>query len=149
MVCLLLFCVPRPDPWLLGKTVFLYFLLRCRLQAKLPTIVQLCPQKFILFSKFGVHEFPELPFASELASVLATIAPDLWCLSDSNSMNHAPSDFLRSSRLSIIQSASPRQQRLDWAKKSNLDVQTYFMPPFNLEEAIVAYVLQYLRIFQG
>jgi hypothetical protein len=129
--------------------VFLYFLLRCRLQAKLPTILQWDSDKFFIFSEFGVHVFPESPIPNEYAPNMVDIAPDMWCLVDSNNSNHTPSNFLQFSTLSIVQASSPRRSRIDWAKKSNINVHRLFMPPFTLKEAIIAYVLQFLRIFQG
>jgi hypothetical protein len=128
--------------------MFLYFLLRCRLHAKLPTILQLKDEGFFLFSEYGVHRFPEQPFLVDTAQRLSRIMKNTWCLVDSNNHHYTPSTFLSNSGLSIIQSASPRHDRVDWAEKSNVDVRTYYMPPFTLEEAIIAYALWFLRIFQ-
>ncbi|OJA08888.1 hypothetical protein AZE42_12719 [Rhizopogon vesiculosus] len=128
-----------------GKTLFLYFLLRCRLHAKLPTILQLDSHGFLLFSEFGVYDFSASPFPPCLASALSIIAPNIWCLVDSNEDNHTPLYFIKSSALSIIQAASPRQSGVAWLKKINLHRQTYYLPPFTLQEAIVARSFQNMR----
>jgi hypothetical protein len=145
-IIILLF--PTIYPGSSGATIFLYFLLRCRLQAQLPTILQLCSEGFFLFTEFGVHALPESPFDWTNAPDLHRIAPDLWCLVDSNPYNPIPSDFIRSSMLSIIQSASMRRPEIRWANKCELHTRTYFMPPFTLQESIVAYVLQFLSTFK-
>ncbi|OAX43112.1 hypothetical protein K503DRAFT_862489 [Rhizopogon vinicolor AM-OR11-026] len=128
-----------------GKTLFLYFLLRCRLHAKLPTILQLDSGGFLLFSEFGVHDFSASPFPPYDASTLAIIAPNIWCLVDSNEDNHTPSYFIQSSTLPIIHSASPCQSRVHWMNKINFPSWTYYLPPFTLQEAIVACSLQNKR----
>jgi hypothetical protein len=68
---------------------------------------------------------------------------------DSNDFHYKPSEFLVSSELSIIQSASPHHKRLEWVVKTGVVSETFYMPPFTLEEAIVAYALWFLRIFQA
>ncbi|OJA18224.1 hypothetical protein AZE42_12224 [Rhizopogon vesiculosus] len=61
-----------------GKTTFLHFLLRCRLHAKLPIILQENSGGFLLFSNFGVHNFSMSPFPSHRARRLAIIAPNIF-----------------------------------------------------------------------
>jgi hypothetical protein len=125
--------------------VFLHFLLRCRLLAKLPTIVQRDGEGFTLFTEFGVRLFHRSPFRSVNACRLSSIQPDLWCLVDSTETNPIPLQFLISSGLSLVQTASPRMGRAGWAH--GRVKRKYYMPPFTLEEVIIAYVLHLLRPF--
>jgi hypothetical protein len=125
--------------------VFLHFLLRCRLLAKLPTIVQLNGEGFTLFTEFGVRLFDQSPFCSVNARRLSSIQPDLWCLVDSTETKPVPLQFLISSGLSLIQTASPRMEWAGWA--DGRVKRKYYMPPFTLEEVIIAYVLHSSRPF--
>ncbi|OJA09320.1 hypothetical protein AZE42_07477 [Rhizopogon vesiculosus] len=115
------------------------------LHAKLSTILQLDSGGFLLFSEFGVHDFPASPFPPYDASTLAIIAPNILCLVDSNEDNYTPSYFIQSSTLSIIQFASPHRTRVHWMNKINFHSRTYYLPPFTLQEAIVARSLQNKR----
>ena len=101
MVYCSVFLDPQADPLFSGKTLFLYYLPRCRLlHAELPTIFQFDGAGFFLFSGSGVREFPALPFRAIHVSCLGMIAPDVWCLVDTNPENEALLTFLVQSMLS-------------------------------------------------
>jgi hypothetical protein len=58
--------LPLSDPWLSGHTLFLYFLLHCRLQTKLSTTFQPARDQFLFFSEFGVRKFERLPLLESI-----------------------------------------------------------------------------------
>ncbi|KAH7903979.1 hypothetical protein BJ138DRAFT_1167293 [Hygrophoropsis aurantiaca] len=61
---------------------------------------------------------------------------------DSNVDMPIPSSFTRYSGSTIIQIASPREDRLDWTRKYTRPMQIFYMQPFNLMEVIVARGMQ-------
>ncbi|OJA15869.1 hypothetical protein AZE42_11012 [Rhizopogon vesiculosus] len=122
-----------------GKTVFLWFLLRCRLQAKLPTILQVDVDTFSLFSEFGVHQFKGSPWDLEDAPRLSRIQPDIWCLVDANAANPTPAPFLQWSHLSIVEACNIAPE---WREKVNLEWMAYDMPQFTPGENTAVCSLQ-------
>ncbi|KAH7907826.1 hypothetical protein BJ138DRAFT_438402 [Hygrophoropsis aurantiaca] len=127
-----------------GKSLFLHVLLRLRLSAMLPTLLQFNNGACYLFTDLGVHIIGPSTLAREssLAQDLGRLIPDAWCLVDSNVDMPIPSSFTRYSGLTIVQAASPRADRLDWVGKYSRPVKEFYMRPFNLTEAIVARGMQ-------
>ncbi|KAH7915099.1 hypothetical protein BJ138DRAFT_1176768 [Hygrophoropsis aurantiaca] len=127
-----------------GKSLFLHVLLRLRLNARLPTLLQFENEACYLFSDRGAHIIGPSTLAREssLAQDLGRLIPDAWCLVDSNVDMPIPSPFTRYAGLTIVQTESPREDRLKWAGKHTRSLKIFYMQPFNLTEAIVARSMQ-------
>jgi hypothetical protein len=97
----------------LGKTTFLFYLLLYRLERKLPTAVQLNPDRYFIFDDQGaiVHFFPELDDDPRLESC--------WALTDSNEQVFQPCSAFRSLAKRVILAASPKPERWkEWIKQA-------------------------------
>ncbi|KAH7915096.1 hypothetical protein BJ138DRAFT_1196494 [Hygrophoropsis aurantiaca] len=125
-----------------GKSLFLHVLLRLRLNARLPTLLQFSHHTCYLFSSLGAHIIGPsvLAYVPDSARDLYALIPDAWCLVDSNTDTPIPSPFTRCSRLTIVQAAPPRGDRLDWGWKYTGSLKEFYMRPFSVTEAIVAYL---------
>ena len=120
----------------LGKTVFLYVLLVLRLQAGLPTIFQSHPNHLYYFGGDGVFKIriTEFPDATDLRPL---ISPSTWCLVDSNLELTTVPMYIQYFDCFIVQSSSPRQDRLEWTNKQSLKPTWYFLKPWTLSELFV------------
>ncbi|PBK71842.1 hypothetical protein ARMSODRAFT_1016834 [Armillaria solidipes] len=100
----------RPvTPTMLGKSIFLYYILLLRLQAKQPTILVRHPEKVTVFLQQGVFSVSMADFTS-----VAKLIPDnAWCLA-----------------------ARARIDHLQW-KNQVVGIHQYVMKPFTLSELIV------------
>ncbi len=115
-----------------GKSIFLYYILLLRLQAKKPTILVLNPNVVTVFLQQGVFSVAIAHFNS-----VAMLIPDsAWCLVDSNQELKHPPQFIIQSPFFIVQAASPIKDHISWKDKT-LGVWEYFMKPFSLSELIV------------
>ncbi|KAI0692108.1 hypothetical protein BC835DRAFT_1416774 [Cytidiella melzeri] len=126
----------------IGKSTFLAYVLKERLQRKLPTAVELPGngKKYVLFSNAGVEVYddddtPEKGDAADLANV--------WALSDSTSAYPSPCHAFRASKAVIIQATSPAKHRWNnWKKTRNACI--YLMDVWTPGEiGAVLYVLVY------
>ncbi|KAH7906074.1 hypothetical protein BJ138DRAFT_674424 [Hygrophoropsis aurantiaca] len=126
------------------KSMFLHVLLHLRLNPRLPTLLQFGNGVCYLFSDLGAHIIgpSTLAHESSVAQDLGRLIPDAWCLVDSNANVPIPSLFTRYANLTIVQTASPCEDRLNWPRKYNRPMNIFYMQPFNLTEAIVACGMQ-------
>ncbi|KAF9220264.1 hypothetical protein BS17DRAFT_351887 [Gyrodon lividus] len=122
----------------LGKSMFQHLLLRFRLNARLPTLLQFRSDRVYLFVEHGAYALEGGGLKTSAAEVLGKLVPNAWCLVDSNAYMAIPSEFLESTNLTIVQSASPRSERMQWLKKIRAPQFILCMKPFTLEEAIIA-----------
>ncbi|PBK71844.1 hypothetical protein ARMSODRAFT_1002827 [Armillaria solidipes] len=116
----------------IGKSIFLYYILLLRLQAKKPTILVLNPNVVTVFLQQGVFSVAIAHFDD-----VAMLIPDsTWCLVDSNQELKQPPQFAIQSPFFIVQAASPIKDHIAWKDKT-LGVWEYIMKPFSLPELIV------------
>ncbi|KAK0463205.1 uncharacterized protein EV420DRAFT_1160619 [Desarmillaria tabescens] len=117
----------------IGKTIFLYYILLLRLQAKQPTILVTRPNSVTLFLEQGVFSV-----AIEHFTIISKLIPaSAWCLVDSSDELKAPPPFsIIQSSFFIVQVTSARYSRIAWRKRT-MDVHQYYMKPFTLSELIV------------
>ncbi|KAI0682302.1 hypothetical protein BC835DRAFT_1524571 [Cytidiella melzeri] len=98
----------------IGKSTFLAYVLRERLQRKLPTAVEMPGKssKYVLFSNQGVEVYKhnELPYQDENARLA-----NVWALSNSTSATPTPCNAFRLSHAVLIQATPPIKQR--WRKR--------------------------------
>ncbi|KAK0216048.1 hypothetical protein IW262DRAFT_1397581 [Armillaria fumosa] len=116
----------------IGKSIFLYYILLLRLQAKKPTILVLNPNVVTIFLQQGVFSVGIMHFNS----VAMLIPSSAWCLVDSNGESTHPPQCIIYSPFFIVQAASPIKPHIAWKDKT-LGVWEYFMKPFSLSELIV------------
>ena len=75
-----------------------------------------------------------------------SVAEAYWCLVDSNrELTTVPEDLLALGSF-IIQTASPRENRTDWSKKTSYLHTSFFMKEWSLPELIVGYGTCFLLI---
>ena len=65
------------------------------------------------------------------------ISPEYWCLVDSNREVPDVPVFLAKTRAFIVQATSPRDDRMQWAKKYEPLTIMYFMKNWSLAELIM------------
>jgi hypothetical protein len=118
--------------------VFLYVLLVLRLQAGLPTIYQSRNTHLYYFTQDGVFEL-NLTGYFIATRFRSQIPRSTWCLIDSNQDLSTVPVFIQDLNLFIVQSSSPRQDRLEWTKKQSRTTMDYFLKPWTLSELFVGY----------
>ncbi|KAK0431669.1 hypothetical protein EV421DRAFT_1852854 [Armillaria borealis] len=117
-----------------GKSIFLYYILLLRLQAKQPTILVRHPEKVTVFLQQGVFSVSMADFTS-----VAKLIPDTaWCLIDSNQMLQGVPLSITETPFFIVQAARARIDHLQW-KNQVVGIHQYVMKPFTLSELIVGY----------
>jgi hypothetical protein len=114
-----------------GKTIFLYYLLVCRLLEQQPTAFQYNSEFIVLFDQDGVsfwHRNSKLP---------STYSSKIWALVDSNQDVITPAPTLRRKSVFLVIAASPRSAR--WTDVGKISPYAlWFMNPFTLTELIQA-----------
>jgi hypothetical protein len=118
--------------------VFLYVLLVLRLQACRPTIYQSRKTRLYYFTEDGVFR---LDPSGSFDPTDFQVSPSTWCLIDSNQELSTVPVFIQDLNLFIVQSSSPRQDRLEWTKKQSRETMDYFLKPWTLSELFVGYVI--------
>ncbi|THU93913.1 hypothetical protein K435DRAFT_799300 [Dendrothele bispora CBS 962.96] len=118
----------------IGKSMSLYAILAQRLMAKKPTFLQNKRDVVVFFCSTGAYEVritdhEEPDWAKKLTE------EELF-LFDSNEVVLQPADFWRFFPVPIVEAASPRPQRTEWARK--MKVKKWYMRPMSLNEFLVA-----------
>ncbi|KAG7094716.1 hypothetical protein E1B28_005536 [Marasmius oreades] len=116
----------------IGKSCFLYYVLVERLLANLPTCFQTHPNDFTYWCDKGVFQC-----TMERVRLGFVIPSDVWFLVDSNQKVKAPRAGILNTYARVIQAASPRKDRLDWARKENQQPYTWIMKPSPLPELLI------------
>ncbi len=117
-----------------GKSIFLYYVLLLRLQAKQPTILVRHPEKVTVFLQQGVFSVS----MGDFTSVAKLIPDNTWCLVDSNQMLQGVPLSITEAPFFIVQAARARRDHLDWQNQV-VGIHRYVMKPFTLSELIVGY----------
>ena len=101
---------------LLGKSVFLLYVLLCRLALKLPTALQTKPNQALLFYEKGVQEFTQLQRAPPYHTLASENDPlgRIWALVDSNQELHKPASIFQMGPFFVIQTSSPHPTHHEW-----------------------------------
>ncbi|KAG7088200.1 hypothetical protein E1B28_012217 [Marasmius oreades] len=115
----------------IGKTCFLYYVLVERLLRNLPTCFQTEKSSFTYWCAEGVSEI------STLGKFRRRLSNDVWFLVDSNQFIDSPDANILASGARIIQAASPRKARLQWAEKRSAYTYKWFMKPSPLPELLM------------
>ncbi|KAK0236901.1 hypothetical protein EDD85DRAFT_591153 [Armillaria nabsnona] len=115
-----------------GKSIFLYYVLLLRLQAKQPTILVRHPEKVTVFLQQGVFSVS----MDDFTSVAKLIPDNAWCLVDSNQMLQGVPLSITEAPFFIVQAARARRDHLDWQNQV-VGIHQYVMKPFTLSELIV------------
>jgi hypothetical protein len=100
--------------FLLGKTFFLFYLLLYRLEAKLPTAIQLDPEYYFIFDEQGaiVHSLPDRDRDPRLR--------ECWALTDSNDQVLQPCPAFKGLAKRVILASPPNPERWRrWIKQTN------------------------------
>jgi hypothetical protein len=115
---------------ILGKTVFLFYVLFRRLSAGLPTALQEFDDRFFLFTEAGASEH------NLLAKNALQLPNGTWALADSSELiEHPCSAFLAAplEDIWVIQATSPKRSRWrEWSKQR--DAKIYVMDWFSSNE---------------
>jgi hypothetical protein len=110
-----------------------------RILAGHPTIYYFQPDIFYVFNADGLYEVDlgHKGLQSERARFHNAISSEYWCLVDSNRSVLDVPPFLSYLRAFIVQSASPRKDRLEWRKKYDYYSIKYYMKHWSLSELIM------------
>ncbi|KAF9220715.1 hypothetical protein BS17DRAFT_882338 [Gyrodon lividus] len=123
----------------IGQSMFLHLPLGLRLNARIPTLLQLYPENAYLFIEHGVYILEGKGLSITAAQSLRKLVPNVWCLVDSDADMAIPSMFVRRTNFTIVQAPSPRTERTKWPKKIDAPTSILCMGPFTLEEAIIVH----------
>ncbi|KIM90408.1 hypothetical protein PILCRDRAFT_1716 [Piloderma croceum F 1598] len=129
----------------IGKSLWLYIVLVLRILAGRPTIYHFGPDICYVFDADGLYEvnFGNTGLQSSGHwQFNNAISQQDWCLVDSNQTVVSVPPFLASLPIFLVQSASPRSERIEWSKKYNHVHITYCMKNWSLSELIVGRTLQ-------
>lgn len=98
-----------------GKSVFLLYILLCRLAHKLPTVLHIRSSYALLFHEGGVKEFKQLGTYTynKLASEVGPLGR-IWALVDSNDDLIKPSSLFKDGPFFVVLATPPRPIRDDW-----------------------------------
>lgn len=125
-----------------GKSVFVLYLLICRLVLELPTILQVTPFFVVLFHEGGVTQLTDLDNVDQYSAI--RFPKDqrflrIWVLIDLNPSNLEPAPIFRyGSPFFLVCTTSPHSRNTDWLDK--LVVERFYMKPWSILEVIQAYV---------
>ena len=121
-----------------GKSLWLVLALVLRLHARLPTMYQSTPEKILFFSEDGVELFS--------TSSLGRFAPSkrtemerlhLWALINSDETLKNVDPRFVALIIPIVQTPSPREDRLQWLNKVSVPRKLFLLQPWSLAELIV------------
>ncbi|KIM46478.1 hypothetical protein M413DRAFT_8313 [Hebeloma cylindrosporum] len=120
----------------IGKTLFLLYVLVCRMLASLPSICMEENDTAYIINSSGVKKVNVTALNSTL------ITDDSWCLVDSNDRLPEVPKAITALRKFIIQTTSPHAERTDWWTKFPRRVYRFFMREWDLQELIAARSVQ-------
>ncbi|KAL5501010.1 hypothetical protein ACEPAH_9397 [Sanghuangporus vaninii] len=127
---------------LLGKSLFLIFVLVLRVLAGLPTIFQSENGHLCVITGEGAFR---VSYPIDAPPLQDYIPMGTWFLVDSGSVANVPSQLIKTSSIMsglILQAASPRKDHLGWAKKMHQAVGRYWMAHWAPEKIIQGRDLQ-------
>ena len=128
-----------------GKTAFMIWLLMRRLSLELPTVLQVEPSYAILFHKGGVLEFQSLDtlILYEGLCFEPGNTGRIWALIDASQRLEEPAPIFRGGKpFFVVEAASPRSKRFEWARK--ITYQVFYMKRWTFSEVLRAYVTTHL-----
>ncbi|THU76047.1 hypothetical protein K435DRAFT_787400 [Dendrothele bispora CBS 962.96] len=120
----------------IGKSMSLYVILAQRLMAQKPTFLQNKAKVVVFFCSTGAYEVR----VDEEPKWAEKLTEEELFLFDSNEVVVQPADFWRFFPIPIIEAASPKPERTNWARK--MTVTTWYMRPMSLNEFLVASLFQ-------
>ncbi|KAF8069237.1 hypothetical protein FPV67DRAFT_1112863 [Lyophyllum atratum] len=130
----------------IGKTAWLPLVLILRLHAKLPTIYQVGPRSTLLFNGSGVERIMTDLNEDIIRGFKKACEVDgpfpIWALIDSNLDLTRVNPLYLTSEIFVVQTPSPRANRLEWKKKQNIKAPEFILQPFTLSELIAGRQLQ-------
>ena len=119
-----------------GKSLWLYYaLVRCLEQGR-TVLFQVSPNEAFIFNRHGVFEIPTTVRGRLLSG---SLSPSTWCLIDSNLQLKSVPDYVTDMSFFIVQAASPRDDRMEWIRKTTLRWCRYLMKPMTTGELIAGY----------
>ncbi|KAK7447717.1 hypothetical protein VKT23_013973 [Stygiomarasmius scandens] len=127
--------VGTPGVAVIGKSLFLYYILVERLLARLPTCFQTVPAFFSYWCEEGVFRIP-LPVGEEGVEIRDAIPTNAWFLVDSNDSLPTPGAMLKRVNACVVQAASPRVEHLQWTEKASASHYHWFIKPSSLKESL-------------
>ncbi|THU85822.1 hypothetical protein K435DRAFT_783153, partial [Dendrothele bispora CBS 962.96] len=128
-----------PDEPEVGKSLLLYFILAKRLLQSKATFLHSAPGSGLYFCSDGVYRFKP-PMQTDRWQYELT-KKDVM-LFDPGRELPTPEGHWVYTPIRIIQSASPRENQLDWARKLARPKLRWFMRPMSLKEFLLAATLQ-------
>ncbi|KAF8524245.1 hypothetical protein JB92DRAFT_3109660 [Gautieria morchelliformis] len=128
----------------IGKSLWAILVLVLRILAGRPTIYHSQSQICYVFNADGLYvvNLGDAGLQSERWRFYHAISSDYWCLVDCNRTVQGVPESLSCLEAFIVQSASPRIQRLEWRKKYEAVSIEYYMRPWTLSELIMGRTLQ-------
>ncbi|KIL71128.1 hypothetical protein M378DRAFT_201760 [Amanita muscaria Koide BX008] len=128
----------------IGKSLWLIVVLVLRILAGYPTIYYSSSNILYIFNADGLYRVDptNLEFKRARAPFYKAISPQYWCLVDCNRDVVDVPFFLSRTRAFIVQTASPRSERIDWVKKYQSTSTRYFTKNWTLPELIIGRALQ-------
>ncbi|KAK7470969.1 hypothetical protein VKT23_002383 [Stygiomarasmius scandens] len=122
-----------------GKSMSLYVILAQRLMESKPTFLQNTHGEAVFFCSSGAYrvQLTERP-------VWATKLKEEMLLLDSNVEVQSPANFWRRTPVPIVEAASPRSERIEWAEK--MASKQWYMRPMSLKEFLAASTLQSQKV---
>jgi len=124
---------------MIGKSLFLYYILMERLLAGLPTCFQTAPGFITFWCEEGVFQ---IPLGDHVAARVAEAIPvNAWFLVDSNLRYPTPDGMLKDIKACIVQAASPRTDHLKWTDKVRMEHFRWDIKPSPLKELLIMCVV--------
>ncbi|KAJ7222360.1 hypothetical protein GGX14DRAFT_663393 [Mycena pura] len=123
----------------IGKTLLLSVIFYLRVAAGLPTVFMRAADFMLVYSG---HPSQQLFVLRDLISLQRAVSKGAWILLDSDRTFFTPPETLVRTGFFIVQAASPRAGRMDWAEKIRGPYQFCLMQPWTLEELFAASSLQ-------
>ena len=121
-----------------GKSVFLLRMLIRRLALKLPTALQIGPNRGMLFHEGCVKEFKLLDDDTAYEKLWGDKDPlsRIWALVESNKNLREPAPIFQQGPFFAVQAASPRPERRKWTK--TVRTKRFYMKPWPFLEVVQA-----------
>ena len=116
-----------------------------RLSLELPTVLQVEAGSAILFHEGGVSQFRHLDMIEPYVDFESSSGGPgrIWALIDANENLAEPAPIFRSNTpFFVVEAASPRPKRFEWARKS--PYQMFYMKIWTFSEVLRAYVSPHL-----
>jgi hypothetical protein len=116
------------------------YVLVCRMLLSLPSVYMDEPGSVHIINSSGVRK---IDIGTSVRVEDNTINNEYWCLVDSNDELETVPKAIYSLGIFILQSASPRDKRIDWCIKYPCPLDFFFMKEWSLSELIIAYVFDH------